>query len=87
MLRFAIERRFTEFDFGRSTPQEGTYRFKEQWGARPRQLYWEYWLAKGAAIPDRSPKNPNFSAAISLWRRLPVAVTRVVGPLVVRNIP
>jgi FemAB-related protein (PEP-CTERM system-associated) len=87
MLRFAIERRFTEFDFGRSTPQEGTYRFKEQWGARPRQLYWEYWLAEGAAIPDRSPKNPNFSAAISLWQRLPVAVTRVVGPLVVRNIP
>ena len=87
MLRFAIERRFTAFDFGRSTPQEGTYRFKEQWGARPRQLYWEYWLAKGAAIPDRNPKNPNFSAAISLWRRLPVAVTRVVGPLVVRNIP
>jgi FemAB-related protein (PEP-CTERM system-associated) len=87
MLRFAIEKRFTEFDFGRSTPQEGTYRFKEQWGARPRQLYWEYWLAEGAAIPDRSPKNPRFSAAISLWQRLPVAVTRVVGPLVVRNIP
>ena len=87
MLRFAIERRFTAFDFGRSTPQEGTYRFKEQWGARPRQLYWEYWLAKGAAIPDRSPKNPNFSAAISLWQLLPVAVTRLVGPLVVRNIP
>ena len=87
MLRFAIERRFTEFDFGRSTPQEGTYRFKEQWGAKPRQLYWEYWLAEGAAIPDRSPKNPNFSAAISLWQRLPVALTRVLGPLVVRNIP
>src|SRR5579862_1001899 len=30
------------FDFGRSTPNEGTYRFKEQWGAHPVPLHWEY---------------------------------------------
>ncbi len=87
MLKFGIERHFAEFDFGRSTPLEGTYKFKEQWGAEPRQLYWEYWLSDGAQIPDRSPKNPKFSAMISLWRHLPVAITRVIGPLLVRNIP
>jgi FemAB-related protein (PEP-CTERM system-associated) len=87
MLKFAIERRFARFDFGRSTPHEGTYQFKSQWGAEPHQLYWEYWLGHGTTLPDRSPKNPKFSAAISVWRRLPVAVTRIVGPRIVGNIP
>ena len=35
MLKFAIQERIAEFDFGRSTPLEGTYQFKEQWGAEP----------------------------------------------------
>ena len=87
MLKFSIEHRFARFDFGRSTPLEGTYQFKAQWGAQPQQLYWEYWLAGDRTLPDRSPKNPKFSAAISLWRRLPLAVTRALGPVIVRNIP
>src|SRR4029453_15754768 len=35
------------FDFGRSTPHEGTYKFKEQWGATPVPLHWEYVLREG----------------------------------------
>jgi len=87
MLRLSIERRFERFDFGRSTPHEGTFNFKQQWGAEPQQLYWEYWLSEGRSLPDRSPKNPRFAAVIATWRRLPLAVTRTVGPLIVRGIP
>ncbi len=87
MLKFSIERRFERFDFGRSTPHEGTFNFKQQWGAEPQQLYWEYWLSEGRSLPDRSPKNPKFAAVISAWRRLPLAVTRAVGPMIVRGIP
>ena len=87
MLKFAVEHRFARFDFGRSTPHEGTFQFKQQWGAEPEPLYWEYWLSDGYRLPDRSPKNPKFSAAIAAWRCLPVAVTRLVGPHIVRSIP
>lgn len=87
MVKFGLSRGLTSFDLGRSTPHEGTYQFKKQWGAEPRPLYWEYWLADGTAMPDRSPKNTNFSRAIDLWRRLPVAVTRAAGPLIIRHIP
>jgi serine/alanine adding enzyme len=31
-IKFAIEKGFRRFDFGRSTPHEGTYNFKKQWG-------------------------------------------------------
>ena len=87
MLKFGIERGFARFDFGRSTPLEGTYQFKQQWGAAPEPLHWEYWLSGGQSLPDRGPTNPKFMRAIALWRRLPVAVTRAIGPWIVRNIP
>jgi FemAB-related protein (PEP-CTERM system-associated) len=87
MLKFGIEREFTSFDFGRSTPNEGTFLFKQQWGAEPLQLYWEYWLNQGVALPDRSPHNPKFSRAIAVWQRLPVAVTGLLGPRLIKDIP
>jgi FemAB-related protein (PEP-CTERM system-associated) len=86
MLRTAIADGCRRFDFGRSTPGAGTYRFKEQWGARPVQLVWEYAGLSGP-LPDVSPANPKFQAAIAIWRRLPLAVTTRLGPRLVRNIP
>jgi serine/alanine adding enzyme len=87
MLRFAIERGLRTFDFGRSTREEGTYHFKRQWGAEPRDLVWEYWTAPGTRVPDLSPKNPKFGRAIRVWQHLPVRITTLIGPSIVRNIP
>lgn len=36
------------FDFGRSSPDSGTFRFKQQWGAKPLALHWYYHLANGS---------------------------------------
>ena len=52
-LRHAIASGFTRFDFGRSPLSGGTQTFKSQWGARAVPLYWQYWLPRGAGIPDR----------------------------------
>jgi hypothetical protein len=38
-------------------------------------------------MPDLSPANPRFDLAIRVWQRLPVGLTTVIGPLIVRNIP
>jgi hypothetical protein len=72
-------------DFGRSTPNEGTFHFKKQWGAEPSPLYWEYILLGGEAPKDLSPKNPKFGAAIAVWKRLPVSLTTALGPHIVRS--
>ena len=87
MLSFAIERGMATFDFGRSTPNEGTFHFKRQWGAEPIELVWEYWNAAGGPPPELNPKNPKFDLAIRVWQRLPVGVATALGPHVVRNIP
>jgi serine/alanine adding enzyme len=86
MLQQAIADRRRVFDFGRSTPNEGTYHFKSQWGAEPGPMHWEYWLASGA-LPDQSPANPKYGAAIAVWRRLPLWVSNRVGPHLVRHLP
>ena len=75
------------FDFGRSSPDSGPWRFKRQWGAEPLPLSWEYLLAPGMAPPDLNTRNPRFQAAISLWKRLPLAVANTLGPRIVRCIP
>jgi FemAB-related protein (PEP-CTERM system-associated) len=87
MLRTACLDGLRTFDFGRSTPDEGTFHFKRQWGAEPRPMCWEYWLPVGQTLPDQSPKNPKFAAAISLWQRLPIGITTRLGPHIVRGIP
>jgi FemAB-related protein (PEP-CTERM system-associated) len=74
-------------DFGRSTPHEGTYKFKEQWGAEPVALHWEYWLEPGTDLPDTSPANAKYRMAIALWKKLPLAIASWIGPAVVKSIP
>jgi FemAB-related protein (PEP-CTERM system-associated) len=87
IVRHAIALGFETLDFGRSTPGEGTFQFKTQWGAVPHPLHWEYALTGTRTLPDRSPSNPRFRAAIEAWKRLPVPVANVLGPHVVRYLP
>jgi hypothetical protein len=87
IIRWAIENKFEVFDFGRSTPEEGTFHFKRQWGAGPHPLYWEYSLRSRSAIPDHTPKNPRLRWAVAAWKRLPLRVTTLIGPSIVRGIP
>ncbi len=86
-LEFASRSGYRVFDFGRSTPGEGTYRFKAQWGAVAHPLHWHYWLRNGGALPQVNPKNPKYQLAIELWKRLPLGVTRQIGPRIVKYIP
>jgi FemAB-related protein (PEP-CTERM system-associated) len=87
IIEHALESGLQAFDFGRSTPGEGTYHFKAQWGARPTPIHWEYVLLGNASLPNLSPTNPRYRAAIALWKRLPLVVTTWLGPKIVRSIP
>jgi FemAB-related protein (PEP-CTERM system-associated) len=74
-------------DFGRSTPHEGTYKFKEQWGAEPIALHWEYAGVAEAGVPDQTTNNPKFQLAIETWKRLPLWAANAAGPRIVKRIP
>ena len=87
MLRMAIRRGARWFDFGRSSVDSGTYRFKAQWGAQPRQLHWCYWLPPGAAIPRLNHGNPKYAVAAAVWRRMPLWCANAIGPRIARHLP
>lgn len=87
ILSYAIEEGFKQFDFGRSSIDAGTYKFKKQWGAQPHQCYWYHYVPEGKALPDLSPDNESFGLAIKVWQKLPIGVTKLIGPHIVKAIP
>lgn len=87
VLSYAIEKNYAFFDFGRSSKDHNTYRFKKQWGAKPTQHTWYYWLRAGQAMPALKPDNPKFKLVIAIWQKLPVFLTRLLGPFIVKNLP
>ena len=86
LLERSIERQSLTFDFGRSTVGSGTWRFKKQWGAQQCPSIWQYHVRKGSHEAMR-PEQSRFGLATRAWRRLPVPVTRWIGPAIVRGIP
>lgn len=87
VLEYACQQGFHMFDFGRSSPDSGTYKFKQQWGAQPHQLYWYYWMKDGREVPQLNPQNPKYALAIRLWQTLPVPVANFLGPHIVKYLP
>jgi len=87
VLEFAVQQGFEVFDFGRCSEGAGTYRFKQQWGAQPLKLYWDYVLPDGEQLPALNPDNPKFRLMIAVWQRLPVVLTNLLGPHIVKRLP
>lgn len=86
MLEYACSKGFRFFDFGRSLPGEGTFKFKEQWGAQPLNIYWDYITTNGKIPEVEMPEKTRYHKAIKYWQKLPVFVTRIAGPMIRKNI-
>ena len=86
VMRRAVERGFRVFDFGRSKRGTGAYSFKKNWGFEPEPLVYEYRLRKRDAVPEVNPLNPKYRLFIAAWKRLPLPVSKLIGPRIVRNL-
>jgi serine/alanine adding enzyme len=85
-LKRSVERGQKAFDFGRSSHDSGTYKFKQQWGAEEYPAVWQYCLRQGN-IGDVRPSSGKFDKVIDVWQKLPVWLTKLIGPEIVRGIP
>lgn len=86
-LRWAAQNGLREFDFGRSKRDTGTFEFKRHWNTTMRALPYELILVRRKELPNFSPANPKFNLAIAIWQRLPLWVTRVLGPKAIQLFP
>jgi FemAB-related protein (PEP-CTERM system-associated) len=88
LMRWAGAHGYRVFDFGRSKKNVGgSYDFKAHWGMVERELPYEMLLVKRKDLPNFSPANPAFSLPCKIWRKLPLSVTRTIGPFFLRMIP
>lgn len=75
------------FDFGRSTPGSGTFDFKKRWGAQVHQLHYHQWAGSRRGVPESVQSSLAGDIFANVWQRLPVPLTRVLGPWIRRGIP
>lgn len=86
LMGHACGRGISLFDFGRCRIGEGTYRFKEQWGARPERLHWSYLPLRGRPRDWDLRGNGQYAALSRCWGKLPIWLANRLGPVVRRRI-
>jgi FemAB-related protein (PEP-CTERM system-associated) len=75
------------FDFGRSTVGSGQHTFKERWGASPIDLHWQYWTPPGQQLRLANPDDERYRGKVEMWKKLPLWVSRVIGPVISPALP
>jgi FemAB-related protein (PEP-CTERM system-associated) len=86
LMKYGCEHGYKVFDFGRSKKGTGSFDFKKRWGMTMTELPYQYALVQRQTMPDTSPLNPKFSTGVEIWRRLPLPVTRWIGPIVSKHL-
>jgi FemAB-related protein (PEP-CTERM system-associated) len=86
VMRRACERGYRLFDFGRSKVGTGAYGFKKHWGFPAEPLTYGFYLRGLDELPNVNPTNPKYRLMISAWRKLPLGVSKLVGPPIARNL-
>ncbi len=84
-IRWGCEKGYRRFDFGRSSPGSGTYHFKKQWGTFEEPLHWQYLSRKNQQISLVSADDARYRWIIRLWQRLPLGLTKQLGPFLRRQ--
>lgn len=86
MLETSCEAGCTRFDMGRSVEGGGNLRFKENWNPEVSPLSYNYHLRTLKEVPFADPRNPRYRLPIAVWRRLPLRLTRALGPRLISGL-
>ncbi len=86
VMRRATEKGIRVFDYGRSKEGTGSYKFKRHWGFEPEPLFYEFHLVESDELPDINPLNPKYQMFIAAWKKLPLPVSQIVGPILAKDL-
>jgi len=87
LMRLSAARGFKRFDFGRSKLGTGACEFKRGWRMTERNLPYKFFLVRARQRPNLNPTNPKFNLMVETWKRMPLWLTKLIGPKIVRNFP
>jgi FemAB-related protein (PEP-CTERM system-associated) len=74
-------------DFGRSARESGGYTYKANWGATILPIFVDYIAPDASKIPYLKPENIKFRAAVSIWKKMPLGIAKLIGPRLARYFP
>jgi len=81
-IRYAFGEGCVRVDFGRSTRDEGTYRFKKQWMAHELPLYRYQFDEKGRLLAEtRHHAQGKLGWTRTIWAKLPLKMANSLGPM------
>jgi FemAB-related protein (PEP-CTERM system-associated) len=85
LLKYACDSGCKQFDFGRSTFGEGTYKFKSQWGALPIPLNWQTFNVVSTSKDDNTKSENQGNGKLrtlveQTWAKMPLNFTIALGP-------
>jgi len=86
LMRRSGEQGIRVFDYGRSKEGTGPYSFKKNWGFTPEPLFYEYFLVKSKTMPDINPLNPKYRLFVNSWKKLPLPVANLIGPILSKSL-
>ncbi|MBK6795502.1 MAG: hypothetical protein IPG76_01510 [Acidobacteria bacterium] len=52
-----------------------------------KRLNYRYFHFGGGKAPEINPLNPKFRVFIEAWKRLPLSMTKLIGPRIVKYLP
>jgi FemAB-related protein (PEP-CTERM system-associated) len=87
LIKLAAATGYTVFDFGRSKMNSGNYDFKKKWNPQIEPLDYQVRLIASKNMPEFRQSNRKFQIATKLWSKIPLGLTKVMGPRVVRWFP
>lgn len=87
LMRWADREGYSAFDFGRSRKGSGSYEFKTHWGMEERALPYEVLLLRRKTMPNYSPDHRRLKVVTRCWRHVPLPITRVLGPALIKLVP
>lgn len=87
LMERAVERGVKMFDFGRSKIGSTHFKTKTFWGFEPAPIVYHVGLVRARTAPNVNPNNPKFGRFVALWRRTPLPVANIIGPILARNFP
>ena len=86
LLQKCISRKLDFFSFGRSTIDSSTYKFKAQWNSEPIILNYQSLSLGNNAADELTPHNPKYRMAIRAWQKLPISLSKIIGPPVAKGL-
>lgn len=80
LMCIAKDKGMTKFDFGRSKIDSGSYKYKKHWGMDEDNLHYRIALINSKELPNLSPNNPKYKMFIEIWKKMPLTLSRHIGP-------